>query len=489
MRNDKRTRLRGLVSLCALAAGLAVSGCSFAPPHQTPPLPVASAYPAETGTQSDAAAAGYLAPEIAWRDYFADPQLKALIAQALENNRDLKTVVLRVEEARALYGIQRADQLPSIAVMASGNRARVPGDLNVSGQSMVTSQYQVNAGLAAWELDFWGRVRNLKEAALENYLASDEARRAATLSLIGQVADSYLGLRELDQRIALARLTIATREESVRIFSRRFEVGAIAKMDLVQVEVLLQQAQTLVSQLEQARAAQVHALTLLVGSALPPLPPPSDFSDDAIAREVRVGLPSDVLLQRPDILAAEHQLRAARANIGAARAAFFPRITLTGGFGTASAELNGLFDSGSRAWNFLPSLSLPVFDAGRNRANLDLAEVRSSLAVTNYEKIIQVAFRDVSDALSARHWLTEQVRIAQATLAAQSERARLSQLRYDNGSVPYFEVLDAQRDLLTAEQQLVQTRRALLSSRVSLYTALGGGSQEFVAPADASPAR
>lgn len=489
MRNDKRTRLRVSISLCALAAVLAVGGCSFAPPHQTPPLPVASAYPADTGTQSDATTAGHLAPEIAWRDYFADPQLKALIAQALENNRDLKTAVLRVEEARALYGIQRADQLPSIAVMASGSRARVPGDLNVSGQSMVTSQYQVNAGLAAWELDFWGRVRNLKEAALENYLASDEARRAVTLSLIGQVADSYLGLRELDQRIALARLTIATREESVRIFSRRFEVGAIAKMDLVQVEVLLQQAQTLVSQLEQARAAQVHALTLLVGSALPPLPPPTDFSDDAIAREVRVGLPSDVLLQRPDILAAEHQLRAARANIGAARAAFFPRITLTGGFGTASAELNGLFDPGSRAWNFLPSLSLPVFDAGRNRANLDLAQVRSSLAVTNYENTIQAAFRDVSDALSARHWLTEQVRIAQATLTAQTERARLSQLRYDNGSVPYFEVLDAQRDLLTAEQQLVQTRRGLLSSRVSLYTALGGGSQEFVAPADASPAR
>lgn len=189
MRNDKSTRLRSIVSLCALVAVLAVSGCSFAPPHQTPPLPVASAYPADTGTQSDAATAGQLAPEIAWRDYFADPQLKALIAQALENNRDLKTVVLRVEEARALYGIQRADQLPSIAVMASGSRARVPGDLNMSRQSIVTSQYQVNAGLAAWELDFWGRVRNLKEAALENYLASDEARRAVTLSLIGQVAD------------------------------------------------------------------------------------------------------------------------------------------------------------------------------------------------------------------------------------------------------------------------------------------------------------
>lgn len=482
-------RLRGIVSLFALAAVLAVSACSFAPRHEAPPLPVASVYPADTEEQPEATSAGRRAPEIAWRDYFADPQLKHLVAQALENNRDLKTAVLRVAEARAAYGIQRADQFPTVAVTAAGSRARTPADLSLTGRAVTAEQYQVGVGLAAWELDFWGRVRNLKDAALESYLATDAARIAATVGLIAQVADAYFGLRELDERLALARQTVASREESVRIFSRRFAVGAIAKMDLVQVEVLLQQAQILVSQLEQARAAQAHALTLLVGSTLPPLPQQTDFSDDAIAREVPVGLPSDLLLQRPDILAAEHQLRAAHANIGAARAAFFPRITLTGSLGTASAELDGLFASGSRAWNFLPSLSLPVFDAGRNRASLDLAQVRSSLAVTNYEKTIQAAFRDVSDALSARHWLTEQVRIAQATLAAQSERARLSQLRYDNGSVPYFEVLDAQRDLLTAEQQLVQTRRALLSSRVSLYTALGGGSQEFVAPADASPAR
>ena len=329
---------------------------------------------------------GRIAAETAWRDYFVDPHLRALIARALDNSRDLKNAVLRVAEARAAYGIQRADQLPTIAATANGSRARVPGDLNMSGQSIVSSQYQVGAGLATWELDFWGRVRNLKDAALENYLATDEARRAITLSLIAQVADSYLVLRELDERIALARQTIASREESLRIFKRRFEVGAIAKMDLVQVEVLLQQAQTLAAQLEQGRAVQAHALTLLIGSPLPPLQENTGFSDNAVARELRVGLPSDLLLQRPDIVAAEHQLRAAQANIGAARAAFFPRITLTGSAGTASAGLDGLFDSGSRAWNFLPSLSLPIFDAGRNRANLDLAEVRRNLAVTNYEK-------------------------------------------------------------------------------------------------------
>jgi multidrug efflux system outer membrane protein len=480
----KYGHLRGVVSLCALAGALALAGCSLAPRYKAPSLPVATAYPADARMQPNATTEGRIAAETAWHDYFVDPHLRALIARALDNSRDLKTAVLRVAEARAAYGIQRADQLPTIAATADGSRARVPGDLNISGQSIVSSQYQVGAGLATWELDFWGRVRNLKDAALENYLATDEARRAITLSLIAQVADSYLALRELDERIALARQTIASREESLRIFKRRFEVGAIAKMDLVQVEVLLQQAQTLTAQLEQGRDVQAHALALLVGSPLPPLPENTGLSDDVVARELRVGLPSDLLLQRPDIVAAEHQLRAAHANIGAARAAFFPRITLTGSAGTASAELNGLFDSGSRAWSFMPSLSLPIFDAGRNRANLDLAEVRRDLAVTNYEKTVQTAFRDVSDALSARHWLTEQVRIAQATLAAQTERARLSLLRYDNGSAPYFEVLDAQRDLLTAEQQLVQTRRALLSSRVSLYAALGGGSQEFAAPVD-----
>ncbi len=480
---------RGRAALCALASVLALSACSLAPSFEQPALPVAAAYPTAKPQSADVAGEDRMAAAsaTAWHDYFVAPPLQALIQQALANNRDLRAAMLRVEEARAIYGIQRADQLPTIAATVNGSRARVPGDLNMSGQSIVSSQYQVGAGLATWELDFWGRVRNLKDAALENYLATDEARRAITLSLIGQVADSYLALRELDERIALARQTIASREESLRIFKRRFEVGAIAKMDLVQVEVLLQQAQTLAAQLEQGRDIQAHALTLLVGSPLPPLPENTGLSDDAVARELRVGLPSDLLLQRPDIVAAEHQLRAAQANIGAARAAFFPRISLTGSAGTASAGLDGLFDAGSRAWNFMPSLSLPIFDAGRNRANLDLAEVRRNLAVTNYEKTVQAAFRDVSDALSARHWLTEQVRIAQATLAAQTERARLSQLRYDNGSAPYFEVLDAQRELLTAEQQLVQTRRALLSSRVSLYAALGGGSQEFVAPVDTAP--
>lgn len=433
-------------------------------------------YPTDLASQLGAPSDGPIASEIAWRDYFADPQLKTLIAQALENNRNLKTAVLRVEEARAAYGIQRADQFPTIAAGIDGSRARTPADLSPTGRALTAGQYQIGVGVAAWELDFWGRVRNLKEAALESYLATDAARRAVTVSLIAMVADSYLVLRELDERIGLARQAVASHEESLRIFTRRFEVGAIAKMDVVQVETLLQQARTLAAQLEQARAAQAHALTLLLGSPLPSLPQAGRLDEAAVMPTLRVGLLSEILLQRPDIVAAEHQLRAAGANIGAARAAFFPRITLTGSFGTASSELSGLFDSGSQAWRFLPSLTLPIFDAGRNRAALDLAEMRRDLAVVNYEKIVQVAFREVSDALSARRWLSEQVHLAEATLSAQAERARLVKLRYDNGSAPYFEVLDAQRNLLTAEQQWVQTRRAWLSSRVSLYAALGGGS-------------
>jgi len=450
----------------ALAATLALAGCaSMAPPYAPPPLPVAAQYP-ETDP------AGARAADIAWQAYFADARLQALIAQALASNRDIRIAALRVEEARAAYGIQRAEQFPTIALGASGSRARVPGDLSVTGRPMTSAQYQTGLNVSAWELDFWGRVRSLKDSALQTLLASDEARRAVGVALVAQVANGYLGLRELDERVALARATVDSRAESLRIFTRRFEVGSISKLDLTQVETLLSQALSLSAQLEQARAVQAHVLAQLVGDLTPDT---RRFDDASVLQPLHAGLPSALLTQRPDLMAAEHQLRAAQANIGAARAAFFPTISLTAAYGTASAELSGLFDSGSGAWNFAPRLVLPIFDAGRIRANMDLAEVRRDVAVANYEKSVQGAFREVADALSNRRWLALQVDIGKTTLAAQSERARLAKLRYDNGAAPYLEVLDAQRDLLTVEQQLVQTRRALLSSQVSLYAALGGG--------------
>lgn len=465
----------------AMLALLMAAGCvSMAPPYSRPALPVPAAYDAPAPRPAELAAS-----HISWRTYFSDPALQALIDTALANNRDLRTALARVQEARALYGIQRADQFPTVGVQADGTRARVPGDLNLTGQPQISSQYQVGLGLASWELDFWGRVRSLKDAALQNYLATDAAAQAATLSLITQVADSYLTLRELDERLELTRETIASRAESLRIFRRRFDVGAISKLDLTQVETLWQQARALGADLERIRAEQAHALALLVGAPLTLPVQKQPLDDAAVMRELPAGLPSDLLANRPDIVAAEHQLQGANANIGAARAAFLPSITLTGAFGTASAELDGLFSGASRAWNFAPSISLPIFDAGRRQSALDLAEARRDQAVAGYEKTIQAAFRDVSDALSARHWLAEQVEVLRATVAAQTERARLAQLRYDHGASPYLEVLDAQRDLLAAQQTLVQTRRALLSSRVGLYAALGGGTQ---APAAATAA-
>ncbi|AKQ55871.1 efflux transporter outer membrane subunit [Bordetella hinzii] len=463
---------RRLLSL-AISASL-LSGCmSLAPEHTRPPLPVAATFP-QPGAPVSAAMP---AAAVDWQSFYTDPELRGLIARALINNRDLRMAVLRVEEARAAYGIQRADQFPTLGLAADAVRQRTPGDLSITGQPLTASQYQVGVGMASWELDFWGRVRNLKDAALENYLATDAARQAATLSLIAQVADSYLTLRELDERLALTRATIASREESLRIFRRRFEVGAISKLDLTQVETLWQQAKALGAELERTRAAQAQALQELVGQPIDLPEARAALDDDALMRELPAGLPSDLLTNRPDIVAAEHQLRASNANIGAARAAFLPQITLTGAFGTASSQLDGLFDSGSLAWNFAPSINLPIFDAGRRQANLELAQARQQQAVAQYEKSIQTAFREVADALSARYWLAEQVKVLRATVDAQAERERLARLRYDHGASPFLEVLDAQRDLLEAQQQWVRTRRALLSSQVALYAALGGGTQ------------
>ena len=467
----------GLAALTALTVG-----CSLAPEYERPALPVANEYPADAPVPAGARPDARPAPEIAWREYFAEPELQAMIAQALENNRDLRVAALRVLEARAAFQIRRADQFPTVNVNAGELRLGVPESLSPTGSANTVPIYAVGASVLGWELDFWGRVRNLKDSALEQFLATDSARRAVTVSLVAQVADGYLTLRELDERIRITRDTVRTREESLRIFRRRFQVGTATRLDVAQVETLLTQAQSLGAQLEQARAAQAHALTLLVGSQPARIADRESLNDAALVRDPPVGLPSDLLQQRPDIVAAERRLRAANANIGAARAAFFPTITLTGFAGTASLELSSLFSSGTGAWLFAPQLVMPIFDAGRRQANLDLAEVRRDAAVAEYERTVQAAFRDVADALSAQYWLSEQLTIQRRAVAEQTERARLATLRFDRGLASSLEVLDAQRDLLAAQQQLVQQRRTLLSSRVALYAALGGGSQHYGEP-------
>jgi multidrug efflux system outer membrane protein len=406
----------GSSSLRLAAVALLMAGCaSMAPPYEVSALPVPPVYASVTHQGgASAAAIGWRALRgtlpaghlLGWRDYFTDPQLRSLIGLALDNNRDLQSAVLRVEQARAAYGIQRADLFPSVGALAREDRSRTPARLSLTGRPLVASQYQVGLGLASWEIDFWWRVRSLEDAALETYLATDAARRAASIGLVAQVANSYLALRGLDERIALARQTIASHEKTFRIFTRRVEVGSTSRFNLTEVQTLLTQAQALGAQLELARAAQFNALTLLVGVPVKLPPEQGQLDESNVFRELRPGLPSDLLLQRPDIVAAEHLLKAANANIGAARAAFFPRIALVGSLGTASVELTDLFASGSLAWLFSPSISLPIFDAGRRQNNLSLAETNRDLAVTQYEKTVQVAFRDVSDALSARVWLT-----------------------------------------------------------------------------------
>ncbi|MDL2336406.1 MAG: efflux transporter outer membrane subunit [Pseudomonadota bacterium] len=481
-RPSRALRRIGAAAACAVS-GLGFVGCaSTALPYGAPALPVAAHYAEDGPATGDNAAA------VGWRDYFVEPRLQALVAQALAHNRDLRVALLRVQEARAAYGIQGADRWPTLNAQAGESRSRTPADLNLTGRPLIGSEYQVALGVASWEIDFWGRVRSLQDAALETYLATDEARRAATIALIAQVVNSDLQSRETDERLVLARQTIASRRESLRIFTRRVEVGSTSRLALTQVQTLLSQAEALGTQLEQARAAQRQALTLLVGAPLVETAAAPLLDERHLMAELRPGLPSELLTQRPDVVAAEHRLKATHASIAAARAAFFPRVALTGSLGTASAELDGLFASGSQSWSFMPSISLPLFDGGRLRNNLSLAETRRELAVANYEQTVQGAFRDVNDALSARRWLDEQLTTARAALFTQAERARLSQLRYDQGAAAFLDVLDAQRDLLVAEQALVQTRRALLASRVALYAALGGGSMALAPVPDASAA-
>lgn len=452
-------------------AGVLLAGCvALAPGYQLPAVGLPGAYALDE--QVDGADARGLS----WCGYFTDAGLQGAIRQALAHNHDLRAALLRVEEARAAHGIQQGERWPLLAAEFDATRASVPADLNLSRRRLLGNQFQLGVGFNAWELDFWGRVRNLNAAALENYLATEAAARAVRLSVIAQTADAYLSLGELDERIGLARRTAQSRAESLRIFRRREALGAASRLELAQAEALWQQASALLAQLEQARAAQAHALNLLLGGAS--LLPQADTARPDPPGELaplQAGLPSRLLAARPDVMAAEHALRAAHANIGAARAAFFPRIALTAAYGTGSAELEGLFRDGSALWSFAPTISLPIFDGGRRQAALDLAQVRREAAVVRYEQVVQQAFREVADALSARAWLVEQARTLDAMQATQRERARLARLRYDSGATRYLEVLDAERDLLAVAQQRVQARRAVRSAQVALYVALGGG--------------
>jgi len=466
----------------AAVAAMALAGCSsLVPPLERPAPPVPATYPIGT---PPAAAASAPAAEIEWQRFFADERLKGLIALALANNRDLRVAVLNIEQTRALYDVRRADELPTVGV--GGSAARV-----ATGQGTVGTVYTVGAAVAGYELDLFGRVRSLSEVALNQYLATAEARKAVHISLVGSVATTYLALLADDEQLAVTRQTLATREESTRLTKLRFDNGASSELDYRQSESLLEGARASLAQATRQRSLDENALQLLVGQPLPadlPLPLPLDGRQLTI--DVPAGLPSELLIRRPDVRAAEQQLIAANANIGAARAAFFPRISLTANFGSASTELAGLFKGGSFAFTGAAQLLQPIFDAGRNRANLEAAEANRKIAVAQYEKAIQTAFREVVDALAGRATFGEQVRALAAQTSALAITYRLADLRYRAGASSYLDALDAQRQLFLSQQALIQARALQLQNAVTLYRVLGGGwKEEAVATAASAPVR
>ncbi len=438
----------------------ALSACSFIPVHERPAAPVAAAFPLPAATS------GTPAPELPWADFLADARLRALVELALQNNRDLRIAVLNVEQARAALGLQRADRLP--AVNAGATAGRTPG----SGGSIVSS-YSLGLQVSAFELDLFGRVKSLSEAALARYLASDEGRRAAQAALVAGVAQADLALRADDELLALTQRTLTSREDALKLVRVKFDGGASAEPELRAAESLVAAARANVAALQRQRSLDANALALLVGQPLPDTLPPAGELAALRLPDLPAGLPSEVLLQRPDVRAAEQQLIAAEANIGAARAAFFPRIALTASGGFASSQLSNLFDN--TAWSFTGQLLQPLFDNGRNAANLDAARAAREIAVAQYEKTVQTAFREVADALAGRATLGEQLAAQQAQAEAEARRLELAELLYRGGVASQLDRLDAERSTLAARQAVVQLQLARLQNAVQLYRVLGGG--------------
>lgn len=460
-----------LRALSVVLAATLSSACTLIPDYQRPAAPVPTAFP-----EAVPAAATTSADAIAWRDYFADARLREVIALALANNRDLRVAALNIEKARAQYRIQRADLFPAVGATGSANAQRLPGDLTTSGNADINRQYAATIGFSAYELDFFGRIRSLNAQALELYFGTEEARRSAQISLVAEVASTWLTLAFDRERLALARNTYETRLKSHDLIRRSSEAGVVSALDVHQSQQLLQSARADVARFSSFVAQDENALALIVGASVPADLLPATLTDTVGAVAVLpAGVPSEVLTRRPDILQAERNLRAANASIGAARAAFFPSISLTAAAGSASGTLGGLFDGGSGTWSFAPQIRIPIFEAGRLQASLDVAEVQRDINVALYEKAIQTAFREVADALAERATLTERLDAQRQQLEATQAGFRLSNARYQGGVDSFLGLLDAQRSLYLAEQELIVVRLADATNRVTLYKVLGGG--------------
>lgn len=447
------------------AAATTLSACTLAPAYEQPALPVPQMLPAHT-LMSNAAT-----PE--WRQVFRDPRLQHVIQLALDNNRDLRVAVLNSERVKNQYRIQASGLLPGVSGSVAGQKGENPQQATLSNPDGRYEGYSADIG-ASWELDLFGRVRSLTGAALETWLGSEETANAARISLVSAVATAWLNLAADEEQLALSRQTLSLREESYGLMQQRFEAGASDATALRQSEILTEQARADVAGLEARVEQDKNALRLLVGTDIPAEFLPSELSDEAILTDIPVGLSSNVLLSRPDVLAAEYDLRAANANIGAARAAFFPRISLTGALGKASGDLDGLFD-GADTWSFTPVISVPIFAGGANIAGLNVANTTRDIALARYEQTIQSAFRDVSDALAVRATIDTQLAAQTRVVTAAQDNARLARQRFDAGIDSRLVLTDAERTLYGAQQGLIGVRLARTLNAVSLYATLGGG--------------
>lgn len=459
--------------LIILPLVLALSACSLTPELVKPGLPVPATFPAEPAGITATPVA-----ELGWRTMFGDQRLQRLIDLVLEHNRDLRLAVLNVEAVQAQYGIQRAARLPAIDATGSATRQRTAANSESSPAvpAAVQDQYGLNVGLNAFEIDLFGRVRSLSDAAFSRYLASDQGRRATQISLVGAVADAYFAERLAQEQQSLAERTLADWRQSLDLARKLKEANQSSGLEVAQAEGQVASAEADLEARTRAVAQARNALQLLIGGELPGnLPAPLPLDEQPVMTTLPAGLPSDLLFRRPDILQAEQTLAAANADIGAARAAFFPRLSLTASLGYASPAMSSLFDSGSRVWSFAPQLTLPIFQGGRLRAELRLAEVRKSSAVAEYEKAIQTAFREVADGLAGQQTYGRQIEAQARAVASAERRTELSNLRYRAGVEGRLELLDSQRQLYTARQTLLDLRRSEFGNAVALYKALGGG--------------
>ena len=482
-----RLRIIGLMAL-----GAAVSACTMEPHYSRPALPVPSGW---NGNGVGATGAASVA-DLGWRQFFPDPTLQRLIQLAVENNRDLRVAVLNVQAAQAQYRIQRADLFPTVAASAVEQVEKYPkgvlassgggassggaagGATNV-GSGSTFRFFQVGVGFTSYELDVFGKIRSLNHAALERYFGTEETRRSSQLTLVAEVASAYLAVEADEAILKVTRETLDSQSASYNLIKRSLDAGTTTALALRQAATTVDTARANLAQYTRQSAQDRNALMLLIGA---PLPGDIQFSADIDAQKMSgdlpVGLPSDVLQRRPDVLAAERQLIAANANIGAARAAFFPSISLTGDFGTASGTLSGLFKPGSTAWSFSPQISVPIFAGGANVANLDLSNVEKNVSIAQYEKAIQSAFREVDDALAARATLDDQLAAQRSLLDDASETYKLAEARFRSGVDSFLPVLDAQRSLYSAQLAVVSLQLQRLQNMATLYKALGGGLKE-----------